>query len=118
MQVPIIHYGIVRNGELLITKPNRQPVGKSDSLMPFQTHSIDLIKGDIIYIFSDGYADQFGGPKGKKFMIKRFKELLLSIQGESMDEQKDILDSTFEKWMIESGSEQIDDVCVMGVKIN
>ena len=108
---------IVRNGELLETKADKQPIGKFDGPVPFKTHNIDLQKGDTIYIFSDGYVDQFGGEKDKKFGSKRFKELLLSVQYNSMQEQKEILNSTFEKWMIESGSEQIDDVCIMCVII-
>ena len=75
----------------------------------------DLQKGDSIYIFTDGFVDQFGGEKGKKFKVKAFRELLLSIQDKSMVIQKDILDETFEKW--KEKFEQIDDVCVMGVRV-
>ena len=72
-------------------------------------------EGDAIYIFSDGYADQFGGEKGKKYKASNFKKLLLSIQHELMEQQKEIINQTFEKW--KGGLEQLDDVCVIGVKI-
>lgn len=106
---------IIRNGEILITKANKQPIGSFRSSDPFETHSFKLQKEDTIYIFSDGYADQFGGEKGKKFKAKAFRELLLSIQDKSMEEQKDIIDKVFEDWR--GNLEQIDDVCVIGVRI-
>ena len=82
---------------------------------PFTHHEIKLEKGDTIYIFSDGYADQFGGPKGKKFMYKPFKNLLLSIQDKNMDDQREILEQRFNEW--KGDLEQVDDVCVIGVRI-
>ena len=97
------------------TKGDKQPIGKFDNRVPYTTHSFELIKGDSIYIFTDGYVDQFGGEKGKKFKVKAFRELLISIQNKSMSQQKKILDDTFEKW--KATFKQIDDVCVMGVKI-
>jgi len=74
-----------------------------------------LEKGDTIYIFTDGYADQFGGPRGKKFKYRPFKELLLSIQSKNMEEQKRILLETIEDWQGEL--EQVDDILVIGVKV-
>lgn len=106
---------IIRKGELIITKADKQPIGSYRSSEPFTTHSIDLQKGDTIYIFSDGYADQFGGEKGKKFKAKALRELLVSIQDKSMEEQKKIVDDTFEAWR--GNIEQVDDVCVIGVRI-
>jgi len=73
-----------------------------------------LKKGDSIYIFSDGYVDQFGGEKGKKFKSKAFKSLLLSIQNKTMEEQRILIDKAFETWR--GNLEQIDDVCVIGVR--
>jgi serine phosphatase RsbU (regulator of sigma subunit) len=96
-------------------KANKQPIGKFDWMNPFTNHTIQLDKGDTIYIFSDGYIDQFGGEKGKKFKTKAFKALLLSIQEKPMDEQKKIIDESFETW--KGNLEQIDDVCVIGVRI-
>lgn len=106
---------MVRNGELIETVANKQPIGKFDNPTPFKTYSFELQKGDSIYIFSDGYVDQFGGEKGKKFKAKAFRELLLSIQDKSMEEQKTIIDEAFETWR--GSLEQIDDVCVIGVKL-
>ncbi|TXB64799.1 tetratricopeptide repeat protein [Vicingus serpentipes] len=106
---------IVREGELLETKANKQPIGQFDNPEPYKTHTIELQKGDSIYIFSDGYVDQFGGEKGKKFKAKAFRELLLSIQETPMEEQRTIIDNAFENWR--GNLEQIDDVCVIGVRI-
>jgi serine phosphatase RsbU (regulator of sigma subunit) len=106
---------IIRNKEIIEIKGDKQPVGKHVKEVPFTEHTVQLEKNDVVYTFSDGYVDQFGGEKGKKFMHKRFKELLLNISNKPMDEQKSILDSTFETW--KGKLEQIDDVCVIGVKI-
>jgi len=106
---------IIRGGELLETKANKQPIGKFDNPEPYTTHTIELQKGDSIYIFSDGYADQFGGKKGKKLKTTNFKKLLLSIQNETMEKQKQLIDEAFEDW--KGDLEQLDDVCVIGVKI-
>jgi serine phosphatase RsbU (regulator of sigma subunit) len=105
----------IRNGELTQIKPDKQPIGKYDDAKPFTKHEMDLEKGDIIYTFSDGYADQFGGPKGKKFMYKPFRKLLLSIHNKPMNEQHALLSKAFQDWRGEI--EQIDDVCVIGVRI-
>lgn len=106
---------IIRNGEIIETKANKQPIGQFDNPEPYTTHSFDLEQGDSIYIFSDGYVDQFGGEKGKKFKSKAFRELLLSIQDKPMEEQKKEIDEAFEKW--KGDLDQIDDVCVIGVKV-
>jgi serine phosphatase RsbU (regulator of sigma subunit) len=101
--------------ELLETKANKQPIGKFDELLPYTTHTFELQKGDSIYIFSDGYVDQFGGKKGKKFKAAAFRTLLLSIQNKTMDKQQQIINTTFEDW--KGNLEQIDDVCIIGVRI-
>jgi len=93
----------------------RQPIGKIDNTKSFETHEIELEKGDLIYLFSDGYADQFGGPKGKKYKSKPFKNFLLSISEKPMVEQKFLLENEFECWR--GDEEQVDDVCILGVKI-
>ena len=82
----------------------------------FTTHEILVEKNDTFYIFSDGYADQFGGEFGKKLMTKKFKEILVSIQHLKMEEQKFFLAEYLEKW--KSDHEQVDDVLVMGVLLN
>ena len=105
----------IRNGELLETKPDKQPVGfYTGEQKPFTHHELTLEKGDTVYIFSDGYHDQFGGPKDKKFMIKNFKKLLLSIHDKSMNEQKTILEETMSQW--KGDTEQVDDILVIGVR--
>jgi serine phosphatase RsbU (regulator of sigma subunit)/Tfp pilus assembly protein PilF len=106
---------IIRNSEIIETKANKQPIGQFDNPEPYTTNSFDLHKGDAIYIFSDGYVDQFGGEKGKKFKAQAFRELLLSIQSKPMETQKTIIDETFNSWR--GDLEQIDDVCVIGVQV-
>ncbi len=96
-------------------KATSQPIGEYVKENNFEMTEILLAKGDTIYIFSDGFADQFGGSEGKKLKYKAFKELLLSIQHKTMNEQQQILDAFFEQW--KNGYEQIDDVCIMGVRI-
>lgn len=107
---------LVRNGEIIEYKPDKMPVGKySEELKPFTLQKIDLQKGDTIYTFTDGFADQFGGPKGKKFKYKQLEELLLSTSHLSLDEQKEKLTDAFEKWR--GNLEQVDDVCVIGIRV-
>ncbi len=106
---------IIRNSELIETKANKQPIGKFDNPTPYTTHSLELKKDDAIYIFSDGFVDQFGGPKGKKLKSRAFRELLLSVQSKNMESQKEIINTFFSKW--KGHHEQIDDVCIIGVKI-
>jgi len=89
----------------------------------FTSHKIQLQKGDTLYMFSDGFADQFGGPDARKYMSKPFKRFFLSIQDKPMSEQKELLDAEIKQWMRHinptSGANftQIDDICVIGVKI-
>ena len=81
----------------------------------FVNNRIELQKGDSLYIFSDGFADQFGGPNGKKFMVGNFRKLLVQIAGMSSEAQKEYLDETLLKW--QGGQEQVDDVLVIGLKV-
>jgi serine phosphatase RsbU (regulator of sigma subunit)/Tfp pilus assembly protein PilF len=108
---------IIRKGdsEIQEIKANKQPIGKYDDPKPYTTHTIELNGGDSFYIFSDGYADQFGGERAKKFKTANFKRLLLSIQNESMERQKELIDDAFEAW--KGQLEQLDDVCVIGLRI-
>lgn len=96
-------------------KPNKEPVGFYSKQQPFTNYQINLNKGDLFYLFSDGFADQFGGEKGKKLMKKQFKELLISNSNHSIIKQGEKLSSHFSNWKGEK--DQIDDVCVVGVKI-
>lgn len=107
---------ILRNGELIEYKPDKQPVGLyEESKKDFTLHTVQLQKGDIIYTLTDGFADQFGGPKGKKFKDSQLKEKLLEICNHPLDQQKIILEKTFEDW--KGNLEQVDDVLVIGIKI-
>ncbi|TXB66813.1 SpoIIE family protein phosphatase [Vicingus serpentipes] len=106
---------IIRGNELIETKANKQPIGSFRSSQDFTSHTFTLKPNDTIYIFSDGYVDQFGGEKGKKFKAKAFKELLLKIVSKTMEEQKLILEKSFETW--KGDLEQIDDVCVIGFRL-
>lgn len=101
--------------EVVEIKADKQPIGKYAEPKPFTTHEIDLHLGDSIYIFTDGYQDQFGGEKGKKFKASKLREILLSVQHEVMEKQCEILNQAFEKW--KGNLEQVDDVCVIGVRI-
>ena len=106
---------LIRGDELIETKADKMPVAIYLKMDNFTTHKIQVQKGDCLYLFSDGYADQFGGEKGKKFKSKAFKALLLSIQDKSMEEQRLAIDEAFENWR--GDLEQVDDVCVIGVRI-
>jgi len=106
---------LVRDNDLEEFRADRMPIsyfGYRDET--FQTQTIQIKHGDQIYLFSDGYADQFGGPDGKKFKYKTLKQLLLDISNEPMQKQKKILQERFDEWKGEL--EQIDDVVLMGVR--
>ncbi len=106
---------IVKDNELVQYKADRQPISIHPDENDFNTTRIKLEKGDVCYTFSDGYADQPGGISNKKFMLKKFKNLLLEISMKPIHMQKEILDETFESW--KGSYEQIDDVLVVGVRI-
>jgi len=107
---------IVRQGELIEIKPDRMPIGKHDKdFTPFNLHSFDLQKEDVIYTLTDGYPDQFGGNNGKKFKTKQLQEILVSISSEPMETQKRKLEKRFDQWR--GNLEQVDDVCVIGIRI-
>lgn len=107
---------IVRGTEVIEIKADKMPVGKHDRQdVSFTLHEIDLLEGDIVYTLTDGFPDQFGGEKGKKFMSKNLRELLLANSGMPMYQQKELLQQTFADWV--GVLEQIDDVTVIGVKI-
>jgi serine phosphatase RsbU (regulator of sigma subunit) len=103
------------NRELLEFKPDKQPIGYSYNQTPFSNVTLQLHKDDLIYIFTDGYADQFGGPNEKKYKYKTLKEKVLEISNLSLIEQMDKLDEEFEAW--KGHYEQLDDVCVIGLKV-
>ena len=102
--------------ELVEVKPDKMPIGKHDKdTIPFTQQTISLNSGDVIYAITDGYPDQFGGEKGKKFMSKNLKELLKANSHLPMQEQKALLDYTFNSWA--GNLEQVDDVTIIGVRI-
>ena len=109
---------LIRNNVVEQLKADKFAIGSyyEDKTSKYTNHVIQLEKDDYIYIFSDGYADQFGGPKGKKFMYKRFRDHLLTLNGEGMPAQKNSLNTAFEEWR--GSLEQIDDVLVIGMHIS
>jgi serine phosphatase RsbU (regulator of sigma subunit) len=106
---------IIRNGVLLETKGDKQAIGRFAGSNPYTKHEFDIEEGDSIYTFTDGYPDQFGGEKGKKLKYKPFKELLIKLSAEKMDVQHHQIEEAFLNW--KGDLEQIDDVCVIGVRI-
>ncbi len=96
-------------------KPDKMPIAIYEKMDKFTTHTFKLEKGDSLYLFSDGYADQFGGNDNKKFKYKPFKELLLSNSEKPMSEQRQIIEKAFNEW--KGNNDQIDDVTVLGIKI-
>ncbi len=108
---------LVRNNELIVYAPNKFPIGGLQIFhdQKFNNHEINLQKNDTFYIFTDGYADQFGGENGKKLMTKKLKEILMSIQHLNMINQKKFLEDFFRQWKGEN--EQVDDVLVIGVRL-
>jgi serine phosphatase RsbU (regulator of sigma subunit) len=108
---------IVRDGEFSEIKPDKFPIGSyMEDPRDYTNHEIDIHSGDTFYIFTDGYADQFGGPHGKKFMYKKFRELIMSIQPKTMKEQGVLLGEAMDEW--KANTSQIDDILVIGFRIN
>jgi serine phosphatase RsbU (regulator of sigma subunit) len=107
---------VIRDNAILEFPADKMPVGKHDrDTVPFTAHNIQLQAGDVVYTLTDGYADQFGGDKGKKFKYKPMQDLLLSICNLSMDAQKEKLTNAFNNW--KGALEQVDDVLLIGVKL-
>jgi serine phosphatase RsbU (regulator of sigma subunit) len=106
---------IISKGEFIEIKGDKQPIGAFDHRKKFTNNMMTLKKDDSIYIFSDGYADQFGGAMKKKFKYNQFKTMLTGMNGTPMAEQKNILNNTITDWM--GDLEQVDDICVIGVKV-
>ena len=107
---------LIRNNELVEYSSTKSAIGGlTDDNKTFDNNTIALQAGDRIYIFSDGYVDQFGGEKSKKYMTKRFKQLLLDIHQKPMKEQESILDNIFQDWR--GKLEQVDDILVIGITV-
>lgn len=107
---------IIRNNEIIVCKADKMPIGLGIKMDSFNTNVIQLQTNDVVYMFTDGYADQFGGGNNKKFKYKQLEQLLLSINSLGMAEQKSILNETFNSW--KGNVEQTDDVLLIGVKID
>ncbi len=114
---------LIRDKQIVPMKVDKMPVGKGEKDIPFSTHSVEIFKGDSLFLFTDGYADQFGGPKGKKFKYKQLHEIYYKISDEKSDIQKSVLAETFKNWVAggisenqKNGYEQIDDVCIVGIR--
>jgi len=105
---------LVRNGELIHYRGDKMPVAIHYKMEPFTLHKIDLLKGDAFYVFSDGYADQFGGPNQKKFMSMQLRETLVTMAGMPMLKQGERLNEIFEEWR--GAGPQIDDMTMIGVR--
>ncbi len=105
---------IVRDDKLIEIKGDKKNVVQSFAMVSFNRSTFRLREGDILYLFSDGYADQFGGPENKKFMYRRLRHLLLTISKYPLLDQERILDETITSWM--DGHDQIDDMMILGVK--
>ena len=101
--------------KLFELKGSKQPVGYFEDAKPFEIETAELSKGDRLYLFTDGFADQFGGEKGKKFKYKTLKELILKVQDSSIEDQRELLKIAFYDW--KQDIEQVDDICLMGVEV-
>jgi ligand-binding sensor domain-containing protein/serine phosphatase RsbU (regulator of sigma subunit) len=106
---------LISNNELIELSKDKMPVGIGEKKEQFTCHKIQAKQGDMLYLYTDGYADQFGGPKGKKFKYKPLNELLLALSNKSLNEQKQELENNFKNW--KGDLEQVDDVCVIGIRI-
>jgi serine phosphatase RsbU (regulator of sigma subunit) len=106
---------LVSDCKLVSLVADKMPVGKGERSGAFTTQRITYKKGDILYLYTDGYADQFGGADEKKFKYKQLNDLLIEISSKDMEEQKEILNKRFEDW--KGDLEQVDDVCVIGIKL-
>lgn len=105
----------VEEGKLTELKADKQPIGHGEQRKPFVSHQLSLKRGSAIYLFTDGFVDQFGGEKGKKFKYRQLEEQILAAHTLSMKEQKDRLEQTFNNWKGEL--EQVDDVLVIGIRV-
>jgi serine phosphatase RsbU (regulator of sigma subunit) len=105
----------VQNGEIHEIDGDKQPIGKYDKPTPFNTYSLTLNKGDCLYLFTDGYADQFGGSRGKKFKYKQLQDFFIAHSAKAMSVQKKLLEETLENW--KGQLEQVDDILVIGIRL-
>ena len=105
---------LISNEKLVELDSDRMPVGYGEKKNDFSLKKIAIKKGDKLYLFTDGYADQFGGPRGKKFMYKKLNEFIKSVSSMPLVKQAELFGKNFEDW--KGNLEQIDDVCIIGLK--
>lgn len=117
-----ISYAAANNKPLLISDAglkelpqDKMPIGLGERKEDFKTYKLDYAKGNMLYLFTDGYADQFGGEKGKKFKYRQLEEFLLEIEPYDLEQKRAMLDTKFENWR--SGLEQVDDVTIVGIRL-
>jgi len=110
---------LISHNEAIELKADRMPVAYHIVMDPFSQEEVQLTKGDCIYIFSDGFQDQIGGPNARKFMKKNMRQLLLDIHQKPFSEQRDLLDKTIEDWKNHPGgkTDQMDDILVIGFRV-
>ena len=101
--------------EIIKLQADKMPIGKGILNDPFKLYTIDAQKDDMLYLYTDGFADQFGGPKGKKFKYNQLNNMLIEQATLPLDEQKEMITSTFGKW--KGGMEQVDDVLLIGLRL-
>jgi serine phosphatase RsbU (regulator of sigma subunit)/tetratricopeptide (TPR) repeat protein len=106
---------VVRGKEIIHLSADKMPIGKGEKMDSFKLFDFKYEKGDVLYLFTDGFADQFGGPKGKKFRYKQMEELILEVAQKDVQLQRQHFEESFENWKGEL--EQIDDVCVLGIRL-
>ena len=107
---------IIRENQIIEYKADRMPIGIHYKEKPIRNNIINIKNNDCLYLFSDGYCDQFGGEEGLKFQRKSFYKLLLDVNNKTMSEQKQIIETTHQQWVGEK-YEQLDDILVIGIKI-
>lgn len=110
------NFFLVRENNLTELKANKMPIGyHTGETIPFTQNSVSLVKGDVLFLYTDGFADQFGGPKGKKYLYSRMGKMMTEVSSLSVSLQKEKLNNTFLEW--KGNLEQVDDVCVIGIRI-
>jgi hypothetical protein len=107
---------IIQNNHLQVIKADKQAIGNlTNNVLPYTNNIVSLQENDCIYLLTDGYADQFGGPKGKKMMRKLFEDVLVTNSDKNMLQQKIALENNFKTW--KGDLEQVDDICIIGIKL-
>jgi serine phosphatase RsbU (regulator of sigma subunit) len=121
-QNKLLHFSGANNSALLVSnsilkeiKPDKQPIGIYEKNEGFSLQTVSITPGTIVYMYTDGYADQFGGPKGKKFKYKQLNEILLNTVGLGLSSQKLVLEKELLAW--KNNLEQVDDICIVGIRL-